>query len=147
MTYTESEYEDFLIDRWQATKDGLQATFISGGREVSAPEAVREIIKKAAPGMRKLGASVEDLVVIPRMLEKRQTQADFQLAYLRQNPDLISFTHAVANALRVDGPGFEIQDQVPRVFDPLGSQTPGTTSGIPDPGRSDPGRSYLRTDN
>ena len=98
-TYTESEYEEFLIDRWQATKDGLQATFTAGGREVGAPDAVREIIEKAAPGMRKLGASVEDLVVIPRMLERRQTQADFQLAYLRQNPDLIAFTHAVANAL------------------------------------------------
>ena len=99
-SYTEAEYTEFLTDRWQATKHGLQATFTSGGVERSAPDAVRDIIDKAAAGMSKLGASVEDLVVIPKMLEKRQTQADFQLAYLGHHPDLIAFTHAFANVLK-----------------------------------------------
>lgn len=98
-SYTEAEYTEFLIDRWQATKHGLQATFTSGGVAISAADGVREIIDKATAGMRKLGASVEDLVVIPKMLEKRQTQADFQLAYLEHYPDLIGFTHAFANVL------------------------------------------------
>lgn len=100
VSYSEAEYTEFLTDRWQATKHGLQATFTSGGVERSASDAVREIIDKAAGGMRKLGASVEDLVVIPKMLEKRQTQADFQLAYLEQHPDLIAFTHAFADVLK-----------------------------------------------
>lgn len=95
-SYSEQEYSQFLVDRWQATKHGLQATFSTG----SAVDAMRDIIDKAAPGMRKLGASVEDLVVIPKMLEKRQTQADFQLAYLEHHPDLLAFTHAFADVLK-----------------------------------------------
>ncbi|MDO8587256.1 MAG: hypothetical protein Q7T82_09470 [Armatimonadota bacterium] len=91
---TDARYVAVFPNR--STKHGLQATLASG----SAVDAVRDIIDKAAPGMRKLGASVEDLVVIPKMLEKRQTQADFQLAYLEHHPDLLAFTHAFADVLK-----------------------------------------------
>ena len=98
--YTEPDYSQFLVDRWQVTKHGLQATFSFGGVETTAADAIGEIIDKAAAGMRKLGASVGDLVVIPKMLEKRQTQADFQLAYLEQYSDLVSFTRGFAEVLK-----------------------------------------------
>ncbi len=93
------EYEDFVTNRWLATKYGLQATFSYGGREVSATSAVAEIVQEAAAGMGKLGASEDDLVIVPTMLAKRRCQADFQLDYLTGHTDLVAFTNAFANAL------------------------------------------------
>lgn len=99
-TYPQEDYEEFLANRWRATKYGLQATLTIGGREVAAADAVREIIEKASAGMRKLSASEEDLVVIPKMLAKRITQADMQLAYMEKHPDPVAFTRAYVDVLK-----------------------------------------------
>lgn len=98
--YSTVEFEEFVANRWRAARDGLQATLVFGGCEIEAAECVQELIEKAGPGMRKLGASEEDLVIIPRMLALRQTPADFQQAYLSRFTDPLSGMRAIADVLK-----------------------------------------------
>jgi hypothetical protein len=100
VSYTHDEYEEYLVNRWLATRDGLQATLSWNGSQVSVVKIIEEIIEKASAGMRKLAASVEDLTIIPLMLEKRQTQADFQMMYLERHSDAMSCMRAYADVLK-----------------------------------------------
>jgi gamma-glutamyl:cysteine ligase YbdK (ATP-grasp superfamily) len=67
------------INRYRAAKDGLQAIFRWKGKERPVTEIFGEIFSLAEEGMRIFGASIEDLSMIKKMIEKKQTQADFLL--------------------------------------------------------------------
>lgn len=101
VSFEADRYEEILANRWRAATDGLQATFTVGGREVAAVDMIAEIIDKAGAGMRKLAASERDLTVIPKMLAKRQTQADFQRLYMSRYTDLPAYERAFADVLSV----------------------------------------------
>jgi hypothetical protein len=92
-------YEEYLINRKLAAIHGLQAVFNYNGEEREAVEFIQAIIEIAKPGLKKLGADVDDLRLINQMLQKRQTQADMALALLNRYNDLHSFYIAYGNVI------------------------------------------------
>jgi len=101
---TEEEYRTVLVNRWRAAKHGLQAVFTWEGDEVEAPAVLTAMIGVAQDGMSRLGISADDLTVVRAMVEKRQTQADFQLAvFAKERGDAHRLTRAMANIQRDPG--------------------------------------------
>jgi gamma-glutamyl:cysteine ligase YbdK (ATP-grasp superfamily) len=100
----EDEYREFLINRWRASRHGLQAVFDRDGRRVEVVTLLTEMLDMAQDGMKLLGASVEDLRIVRRMLRKRQTQADFQTALLElDDRDPYRFTRTMMTVQRDPG--------------------------------------------
>lgn len=95
---TKSEYTESIENRWRAAKDGLQATFSWGGKPKEVKEIIYELLERANPGFRKLGA--KPLELIPLMLEKRLTQADLQIMLYHTNPDTHSMAKDLANLIK-----------------------------------------------
>lgn len=85
---------DYSANRWRAAKDGLQATLAWEGRGVPAIDLVQRVLADAHAELAELGAG--ELVVIPAMLERRATQADFQLALLGCESDDSAFGQRLA---------------------------------------------------
>ncbi len=101
---SEDDYDALLVNRWRAAKHGLQATFRWRGDEVTAQRVLTEMVVLAEDGMALLGAGPDDLRVVRSMIEKRQTQADFQLAvYAKERGDAHRFTRTFANIQRDPG--------------------------------------------
>lgn len=95
---TKDEYIGSIENRWRAAKDGLQATLSWRGKAKEVREVIYELLEKAGPGYRKLGATPPEL--IPLMLEKRLTQADLQIMLYRANPDAHSMAKDLANLVK-----------------------------------------------
>lgn len=93
------DYIESLINRWRAAKYGLQARFSWGGETVDASYLVEEILQIAEFGLRKIGTSLENLWLIRKMVDKRQTQADFQSLIAKRNGDPHRFSRELANLL------------------------------------------------
>ncbi len=100
---TKTEYIESIENRWRGAKDGLQATFGWGGKPTEVRDIVCELLERAGPGFKKLDAQPPEL--IPLMLEKRLTQADFQNMLYQANPDTHSMSKDLANLIR-DGDSF-----------------------------------------
>jgi len=75
------------VNRWRAAKYGLQATFHWDGGEKPVTEILKEMLNLAAEGLNLLGAEIKDLTTIAKMIEKRQTQADFILTLYELDKD------------------------------------------------------------
>jgi len=75
------------VNRWRAAKYGLQATFHWDGEEKPVTEILKEMLNLAAEGLNLLGAEIKDLTTIAKMIEKRQTQADFILTLYELDKD------------------------------------------------------------
>ncbi len=104
---TEEEYHAIMINRWRASKYGLQAAFIWNGEVVPAQTLLTRMVEMAQDGMALLGASSADLAVVRKMIRKRQTQADFQLAvFAKERGDAHRYTRTIANIQR-DPAAFE----------------------------------------
>lgn len=95
------------INRWRASKYGLQAKLMWEGRERPAPEVAQMMIGLAEEGMSILGAKRGDLSVIPRMLKKRQTQADFIIALEKSDPDPHRLLRTIATIYDRDHDAFK----------------------------------------
>lgn len=80
-------YIDSLVNRWRAAKYGLQAIFTVGDEAKNASQLIEEILQISEPGLERIGTSPGELSLIPRMVNKCQTQADFQLLIAEGNRD------------------------------------------------------------
>jgi gamma-glutamyl:cysteine ligase YbdK (ATP-grasp superfamily) len=85
--YDADDYYWTAINRWRATKYGLQAKLMWDGQEKPVSEIARSMIDIASDGISILGAKKSDLVTINKMLEKRQTQSDFVIALQKDDAD------------------------------------------------------------
>lgn len=91
----ETEYLESLENRFRASRFGLATYFRYNGEEFT-PEDFFEIVQKiAAPGIEKIKAEFR---LIPKMVEKRITQADFQIA-IKTFSDPHSFSRYLANRI------------------------------------------------
>jgi len=97
---TGSQYVESAENRLRAAKDGLQATFSWNGEAREVTDILHELIERAAPGYEKLNAELPHL--IPMMLRKKLTQADFQMLLYEVNPDTHSMSRDLANVIRDD---------------------------------------------
>ena len=104
---SEDEYRAIMINRWRATKHGLQAVLRWNGEELPVQTLLTRMVDMAQDGMVLLDATPDDLGIIRTMIRKRQTQADFQLAiYAKEGGDAHRYTRTMANIQR-DPAAFE----------------------------------------
>lgn len=106
----ECDGEDFYwstINRWKAAKYGLQAKLTWDGQEKPVSEIARSMIDIAEEGMSILGAKKSDLILIRKMLKKRQTQADFLIALQKADPNPDRLLRAIANVYEKDHDAFK----------------------------------------
>ena len=107
MECTEEDVRWTAINRWRASKYGLQAKLMWEGREKPITEVARIIIDLAQEGMSMLGAGKKDLDIIQTMLRKKQTQADFVMAIHRTDPDPHSLMRTLATIFDRDPDAFK----------------------------------------
>jgi gamma-glutamyl:cysteine ligase YbdK (ATP-grasp superfamily) len=101
---SEAAYSDMMLNRWQAARHGLQAVFRADGVGVPVQSVLTEALARAQDGMKRIGVVPDDLRLVRAMIEKRQTQADFQLAvFSLEGGDPHRFTRAMANIQRDPG--------------------------------------------
>ncbi len=104
---SEDEYRTIMINRWRATKHGLQAVLTWNGEELPVQTLLTRMVDMAQDGMVLLDATPDDLGIIRTMIRKRQTQAVFQLAiYAKEGGDAHRYTRTMANIQR-DPAAFE----------------------------------------
>jgi hypothetical protein len=80
-------FRESLMNRFRAAKHGLQAVFDVSGKEVPVSEILEGMVDRSKPGLSRIGASVSDLPILRRMIEKRQTQADLWSHLGKRYPD------------------------------------------------------------
>lgn len=98
---SEDAFSDMMLNRWRAAMYGLEAVFRSGGEDVPVQSVLTEALARAQDGMKRIGAALEDLGLVRAMIEKRQTQADFQLVvFSMEGRDPHRFARAMANIQR-----------------------------------------------
>ena len=85
--YNPEEFYWNAVNRWRAAKYGLQAIFHWEGKEQPVTEILKEMLKLAEEGLGLLGAKLDDLTTIAKMIEKGQTQADFVLSLYELEKD------------------------------------------------------------
>lgn len=86
-------------NRAEAIEHGLQATFACDGRERPVAELLGEMLERAQPGLERFGAAGR-LELIPRMLERRWTQADLLLRLAEWYDDPLCLADAAVHLLR-----------------------------------------------
>jgi hypothetical protein len=96
------DYVESIANRWRAARDGLQATLSWNGEVREVRDILCDFLDEARPGYESLGA--EPPVLIPAMLDKRLTQADFQMLFYEANPDPHAMSKDLANALAKGDP-------------------------------------------
>jgi gamma-glutamyl:cysteine ligase YbdK (ATP-grasp superfamily) len=87
------------INRFWAAKYGLQATLKWHGEEKPVTEIFSEIFTIAREGMKIFGGAPEDLSIISKMINKRQTQADFLKILAKLDSDPTSLLRTIMNIL------------------------------------------------
>lgn len=97
-TFNKQQFVEGIDNRMRAMKDGLQALFLWGGKEREVTEILKEMLDTAYPTLKILG--YEELSLIEKMIQLRQTQTDF-LSHLFENykGDIIDFTTYLASGL------------------------------------------------
>jgi hypothetical protein len=104
---TEEEVRSTAVNRWRACKYGLQAKLLWEGKEKPVTEVAHKVMSLADEGMAVLGAGEKELRIIRRMLEKRQTQADFIAAVQKGEPDPHSLLRTLATIYDRDHDAFK----------------------------------------
>lgn len=97
---TPRDYDNYLINRWTAARDGLQATFHAGDQTVPVVEVLSGVIEECSESLKALGMLRDDFVVINAMLQKRVAQADFVHELMARYPDDYQFTSAWSKLAR-----------------------------------------------
>ncbi len=95
-TLTPERMREYTENRFRAVRHGLQATFLWDGEPRSAGDLLGEVLALSQDALRELGFPEKPLIV--RMVEKRQTQADMQLALMRVHADPGVFVSVYARA-------------------------------------------------
>jgi len=96
----EKGYEEYIINRWRASRYGLQAIFQWDGEETPVVELLKDMLKVSKFKTLKAG----ELRLIPIMLEKRQTQADWQMEIYRDISDPFAYTRLLIDLLKRGDP-------------------------------------------
>lgn len=86
-------------NRSEAIEHGLQATFVADGHELPVTELLGAMLERARPGLERFGAAGR-LELIPRMLERRFTQADLLLRMAEWYDDPLVLADAAVHLLR-----------------------------------------------
>lgn len=97
---TADAYRDFLINRWSAARDGMQATFRWGGQTRPVAEILDDMLDACAAEMQVLGATRADLGLINIMVAKRRCQADYLLTLQDRFPDPYCLASVAGKLLR-----------------------------------------------
>jgi len=93
-------YQEYLINRWTAARDGMQATFRRQGKPRPVAEIVDEMLDNCAEELRTLGASRAGLPIITAMVQKRACQADMVIPLAERYPDPYLLASAYGKMLR-----------------------------------------------
>lgn len=106
-TFSKQRFIEGIDNRIRAMRYGLQALFLWESKEREVTDILKEMLEFANPTLKGLG--YEKLPLIEKMLQKRQTQADF-LSYLFENynGDLYDFTNYLASSLNLSEDPFDI---------------------------------------
>lgn len=94
------DYLEYLINRWTAARDGMQATFRWQGNPRPVAEIVEEMLDSCAGELQTLGASRARLPIINRMVQKRICQADMVIPLAERYPDPYLLACAYGKMLR-----------------------------------------------
>lgn len=93
-------YRDYLINRWCAARDGMQATFRWQGGTRPVAELLDEMLDECAEELRTLGATRADFPLLNLMVEKRICQADLVHTLMERYPDPYLLASAYGKMLR-----------------------------------------------
>lgn len=95
----EERYLEYILNRYNAAKYGLQATFKWLGKEKPLSEIVKELLPKAIKTARRFGYE-GDFPILSEMVEKHISQADFILAIHSTTGDEWVTTYEIGKLLR-----------------------------------------------
>jgi len=93
-------YLEYLINRWTAARDGLQATFRWHGQPRPVAALLEEMLDGCEPELVALGASRAGLPIINAMVRKRVCQADMVIPLATRYPDPYRLACAYGKMLR-----------------------------------------------
>ncbi|HEX2951177.1 MAG TPA: glutamate-cysteine ligase family protein [Armatimonadota bacterium] len=93
-------YRDYLVNRWCAARDGMQATFRRHGRTITAAEMLAEMLDTCTQELQALGVNTHDLVLVNAMIDKRICQADLVLRLAERYPDPYALASVYGKLLR-----------------------------------------------
>lgn len=88
----EEIYEEYIINRWRATKYGLQAILKWEGNEVPVTEIIEDMIERC--DFKVIGGERPSLII--EMLKKRRTQADWQLDIMKKVNDFFQVAENIS---------------------------------------------------
>ncbi|MHB0935286.1 MAG: hypothetical protein ACYDCO_07255 [Armatimonadota bacterium] len=94
------EYLEYLINRWTAARDGMQATFRWDGKPRTVAEILDEMLDSCETELAVLGASRAHLPIVNGMVHKRICQADMVVPLARRHPDPYLLANAYGKMLR-----------------------------------------------
>lgn len=93
-------YEEYIINRWRASKYGLQSVFKWNGKSVPVVEILKEMLKISRFNL----IEAKGLKLIPKMIEKHQTQADWQMRIYREIEDPFAYTRFLIDLIKTGDP-------------------------------------------
>ena len=97
---TQEDYQRYLFNRFRACRHGLQADF-EWGEDGCIPvtQLLTQMLEWAEPYIKTFDVSPADFTIIPRMLEKRQNQADMMLVCATPLTDVYTAFYRYANLI------------------------------------------------
>jgi gamma-glutamyl:cysteine ligase YbdK (ATP-grasp superfamily) len=96
----QTEYREYLVNRWTAAKYGLQATLSWDDRPRPVVEILGEMLDDCADALRILGVSRTELTLVNQMLDKRVCQADWGMTLVERYEDPYLLASAFGKVLR-----------------------------------------------
>lgn len=97
--FRKENFEESVDNRIRAMRDGLQAVFLWNKKERPVVDIIEEIIEIAIPSLKIMGYT--ELPIIKKMLELKQTQADFiKFLYENYSGDIYDFYIYLASAIK-----------------------------------------------
>jgi len=90
----ELTYKHYIVNRWRASKYGLQAIFYWDKKEMEISEIIFRTFEAARQGMKEIGFN-KSLSLFEEMARKRITQADFLEYIFQASHDPFTFTFEV----------------------------------------------------
>ena len=104
----EKSYEEYIVNRWRASKYGLQAIFEWDGESVPVTDILKEMLEISRFDL----VGVKGLKLIPQMIEKRQTQADWQLSIYKEINDPFAYTGLLVDLIKAGDPFVDYIEKV-----------------------------------
>ncbi|HEY3331894.1 MAG TPA: hypothetical protein VGK19_17820 [Capsulimonadaceae bacterium] len=136
---SQTEYMEYINNRWLASRYGMQATFQWDGAPKLVGDIVREMLDECAEALAELKTTVSEFRVLNQMADKRICQADFALdiasrydepycllgAYAKRLRDWDAFDEYLDNAAALEPAAALTHDDVLRAHEAhIGEGTP-----------------------